>query len=544
MINITYPNTQLTFTTGITGSTGTTISSNSISTNTVNLNSLILSNGRGQTGNILSTNGTDLVWVTPSIGVTGITGITGITSNLNMQSNNITNANTINCTTLNSTNIIGPSTITNPVTFANPPISITSTNLSTLATKSYVDNVSLNNIYNLYLNKSSTILLSGTTYYALSNTPTTTISQILQTQTSTAGFPGASIGSFISEPIGITQLPTSLWCLNIWGTISSLTDATNYYAEFSLYNNDTTITITPIGTSTNSANHIALTSTNIPYKYTVNFTLSSSRTTNTTDRILIELFLYKSSVTTTQTVTTYFENPYYSYSQIQISNPISSLPSIWSGIVNSDLNMNNFNITSTGDMSISCPNKILSFDNLGTTGIFIGTNTSVPTVINLLSPGSTGSIIISKPILPSYTTTPTTGKIGEIIDVPLLTTPALPSTGEGVEVASYLLKPGVWIVSATSGFINTIINGTIRNITIYIKNGDTFICQHQTNAQSNSNVGPGTTHQLSCNGIIGITTESTIKLYQAIKISIANAYTVAPSSDTALMFKFQFVRIA
>ena len=508
----------------------TSITPNLITTNTVNTNSLILSTGTGATGSILSTNGRNLLWITPS------TSSTSITSNIDMNFNNITNVNTINCTTLNATTIVGPTTIVNPVTFANPPTSITPSNSSELATKSYVDNLS-SNFYNLYLNTSITIPLSETTYYTLSKTPTTITNQTILTTSSSAGLPGTSIGSFISDPIGITQLPISLWCLNIWGTISSLTDPTNYYAKFSLYNNDTTITITPIGTSTNSANHIALSSTTIPYKYTVNLTLSSNIPTNTTDRILIELFAYKVSGTTTQTVTTYFETPYYSYLQIQLSNPITSLPSIWSGIVNSDLKMNSFNITSTENMSISCPNKILSFDNSGNT-INIGTDTSVPTTINLLTAGSTGSIYMNKPAQINYTT-PNIGHIGEIINVPLLTPPSLPS-GQQVEVASYLLKPGVWIVNATSGFSNSTGGGSIRNMTIYITNGETVICQHQSNAAADSTL--NASNILGCSGIIGITTQSTIKLYQSMTNTTTNiSGTVA---NAALNFMFQFVRVA
>jgi len=521
-----FNNINLLFTNGITGSTGTTITPTSVTTPSISTQSLILSSGTGLSGTILSTNGTNLVWISPSASENIRS------SNLDMQTNNITNANTISCTTLNATSIVGPTTIVNPVTFANPPTSITPSKLNELTTKSYVDNLA-SNFYNLYLNKSITSSVSAT-YYTLSNTPTTATNQTIPTTISSNGFPGVSIGSFLSDPIGITQLPTSLWCLNIWGTISSLTDATNYYAKFSLYINDTTIT--PIGTSTNSTNHIALTSTTIPYNYTVNFTLSSTRTTNTTDRILIELFAYKVSGTTTQTVTTYFETPYYSYSQLQISNPISALSFIWSSSVNSNLNMNSFNITSTGNLDISCPNKILSFDKTGNTGINIGTDTTVPTVINLLSTGSTGSIYMIKPTVINYTNSPSTGQIGEIINVTLLATPSFNSSGTEVEVASKLLNPGVWLVTASSGFYYIQVGTDITRMAIYIKNGETFICQHENNGLSAVTSG----HILSCAGIIGITTQSTIKLYQAMTYS-GGAYRVA---DASTNFMFQFVRIA
>ena len=528
MTTITYPNTSFTFTNGITGSTGTTITSSSITTNTVNTKLLTLSNGTGASGTILSTNGTNLVWITPP------TSSTIITSNINMNTNNITNVSTVGCTGLNATTILGPTTIVNPVTFANPPTSITPLNSNELATKSYVDNV-FPSIYNLYLNTSVTVLLSGTTYYTLSNTPTIATNQKILTTSTTNGFPGTLISEFISDQIGVTQLPISLWCLNIWGTIDVTTDPTNYYATFSLYNNGS---ITLIGTSTNSANHIALTSTTIPYKYTVNYTLSSTITTNTTDRILIQLFAYKVSGTISRTVTTYFETPYYSYSQIQISNPISVLPYIWSGSVNSNLNMNNFNITSTGDMSISCPNnKNLTFN---TPGIItnIGTDTTVPSVINLLSSGSTGSIYIKQYAVIDYTVTPTSGHIGEVINVSLLATPSFVSSGTEINVASQIIQPGVWIVTANSGFLNTAVGTNITRMTIYIKNGTNFICQHEINGAPNVS---GGLHILMCSGIIGITTQSTITLFQAMTFS-GGSFRVADANSTNFMFKF--VRVA
>ena len=506
---VVFNNTNLLVTNGSTGSTGTTITATSITTPSITTQSIILSSGIGATGTILSTNGTNLQWIALSTNSTN----TNITSDINMNTNNITNATTITCTTLNTSNIIGPTTIMSPATFTNPPNSTTPVNPNHLATKSYTDNLYSNNIYNLYLNTSNTILLSGTTYY-------------------TSGLPGVSIGSFISDPIGITQLPISLWSLNIWGTISAITDPTNYYAVFNVYNNGS---ITLIGTSTNSANHIALTSTNIPYKYTVNVSLSSNKTTNTTDRILIELFAYKVSGTTSQSVITYFENPYYSYSQMQIS----SLPSIWSGIANSNLNMNGFNITSTDNLNISCPNKILSFDNSGN-NIIIGTDTTVPTTINLLSSGSTGSIYMNKSAIRNYSVTPTTGQIGEIINVSLLATPSFNSSGTEVEVASRLLQPGVWIVNANSGFLNTTSGTTnITRMAIYIKNGETFICQDEYNGASS--VAAASLNILFCSGIIGITTQSTIKLYQAMTFS-GGAYRVANANSTNFMF--QFVRVA
>ena len=523
-----YPNTNIIITDT---NSNTTISSNSINTNTINTNSFIVSNEKGATGSILSTNGTNLEWIVPSSGNT-------ITSDINMNTNNIINTNTITCNTLNTTTITGPTTFTNPVTFSIPPVSVTPVNANEMAIKSYTDNV-IPSVYNLYMNISVTDQLTG--YYILSKTPSSVTNQTILTS-STAGFPGASIGSFISEPIGITQLPISLWNLNIWGTISSLTDPTNYYAKFSLYNNDTTIIITPIGTSTNSANHIALTSTNLPYQYTVNFTLSSTIPTKTTDRILIELFAYKVSGTNTQTVTTYFEAPYYTNFQIQVTNllnPLSTISLLPNYMMYTDLKMNNYNISSPGDLSISCPNKILSFENSGTTGIFIGTDITVPTNINLLSSGSSGTINMNKRASIIYTKSPTTGQIGEVINVLLPAAPLLPFTTDiEIPVVSQLINPGVWIINACSGFLCTTTGTNIKNISLYIKNGSDLICQQQNNYSNDAII--GTVHILSCGGIVGTLTQTTITLYQIMRFN-GGEYRVADANDN---FSFTITRIA
>jgi hypothetical protein len=516
-----YNNTQFIFTDTI-GITGTTITSNSITTSSINFNYL---NSSGSTGYILSNNGTDLQWIEPQ----------SIPTNINMNTNDIINANTISSTNLNTSIINVNNPITNILTFNNPPFSNDPISSTHLATKNYVDiNTPPSIFYNLYLNYSQSSIPG---YFTLSNNTTSMLNKQKETIITSEGSK-LEVCSFISEPLFIATIPACIWSLNIFGSINSITDQINYIADFKLYNNGS---IRSIGTSSNSTNHTVLTTSGLPYKFTVNLTLSDPITIIPDDRIIIILNLYKVSGTTTQTVTTYFENPHYSYAELQVSKTINSIPiqPIWAGNAVENLKMNTYNITSSNDLNISCPNNILSLDCSGT-NINIGTDTIVPSTINLLSSESTGTIYMHKRAALAYTVMPTIGQIGEIINVSLPDDTLPFEYDTDLLVASTPLNFGVWLVTASSGFLVTsyTAGNSISNITMFIKNGSTLICQQQRNMPMdfiNADV-----FLLHCSGIITTTIQTTITLYQKITF-IGGSYKIANSADN---FNFNFTRIA
>jgi hypothetical protein len=520
-----YPNTNLLLTTT---NSSTSILPNSITTPFISTQSLSSSNGYGATGTILSTTGSSIQWITSPNQIDPI----NIQNNIDMNTNNIINATTVNCTNLYTSGISGPATFTNPVTFNTPPISVTPTTSSQLATKSYVDAALSNGIYLLYFNLSEPI--SSTSFSRLSNTRTTSSYQSI---TTTTGAPGTSvlIKSFLTNPIGISQLPISLWSFNIYGTINVITDPTNYYAVCELYRNNGVIAT--IGISNNSANHIALTSTLLPYIYKLNISLSSPYIIEPTDQMLISLYTFTVSGTGSRTVTTYFEDKFLSYVQIQTTSPLTLLPSNpqWISTANSNLNMNGYNISSIGDMSIQCTGKILSIGN-DSSILNIGTDSSTATNINLLAAASTGSIETNRRFNINYTNLPTTSQIGQIITTTVANSSFTFVSGQEKLTNSYTISPGVWIVTANVGFIIGATSCAPSKIELYIQIGTTLICKQQFSIAGESR--NTWTHILCCSGFFSITTTSTVNLYQKV------TFTGGPIQNSGSDYSANFVRVA
>lgn len=529
MPTITYPNSKIVFT-DINGNTGTTILPNSITTPSISTSSFLLLNGKGETGTILSTTGSNLQWISSGSNSNSTT----ISSDINTTT--ISNANTITSTNLNTPTISITNPITNTLTFNTPPTSSNPTTSSQLATKEYVDKILPERFINLYLNKSVPGFLSN--YSALQTTTTTQTNQTTTTITGSANSK-TLIGSFISDPINITKLPICIWNLYIWGTINNLTDPTNYVADFQLYRSGNFINL---GTSNNSANHIATTANTIPYKYNINISLSSEIQTNLDDRIVIKLYAYKvSGPTASQIVTTYFEQNYYSYAQIQVITPITLFrPNpLFGTIANSNLYMTlpasgTAEITSTENYTITCPSNTLT---IGGPTIYIGNSVPAPTTINLLSPGSTGSIYVNKRIILSYSPRlPGDGQIGETITYKTLASTPTFTSNSPLSI-TYPLNKGVWIVNANSGFL-TVTSGNVSNMSIYIKNGSTFICRNDYSMQYTSPI--NAVQVLSCSGVIDILSSTTITLFQEMTFS-SGTYRIA---NADFNYSVQFARVA
>ena len=191
-------------------------------------------------------------------------------------------------------------------------------------------------------------------------------------------------------------------------------------------------------------------------------------------------------------------------------------------------------ITSTENLSISCPSKILTI--VGASPISIGNNSIVPSTINLLSPGSSGSIYVNKRMTILYTILPGSGQIGETITYNTLSnTPSF--TSNSPLSIDYPLNKGVWMVTANSGFL-TESGGIVSNMSIYIKNDTTLICQNDYSMQHTSP--SSAVNVLTCSGVIDITSSTTITLFQVMTFS-SGSYRVA---NADLNYNVKFARVA
>jgi hypothetical protein len=220
-------------------------------------------------------------------------------TDLNMNSNDITNLASITSDT----------SLTGQITFSLPPHSVDPILGEDLTTKSYVDGLvgQYSGGFNLYLNYSETLTVNSITYKKLSHTVS---SAVQQSTTITTDGTNQLIASFISDAINITEIPTGLWSLYLYGGISATGGVVYYF--FKIRKNSGGV-LSDIATSGNSIDINATPSTN-PDVYHMNATISSPVSVLITDRIIIEVYCIKISGTNVQ-LTTYFESSYYSYIQ-------------------------------------------------------------------------------------------------------------------------------------------------------------------------------------------------------------------------------------
>jgi hypothetical protein len=520
----------------------TIILADSIATPSISTNSLLTSNGIGQPGNILSRNGSTLSWADSSI---------IDTTNVNMNTKNIT-SNTITCTTLNTTttNITNPTTFSNQINFTSPPISVSPTISSHLATKGYIDNNLTTKLYNLYLN-TQPMNISGITGYKLSPVmPDIGSGMTGDIKTITQANTDVTVAKFISDEIGITEIPVSLWTLYIYGTCSSTLNNTRYKAKFELYRNSTTIF--ELGTSDNSSVQNTTNTLN-PYAFRVNIKISTLRTTFPSDRIIITLNV-NSDVASNQVIT-YFKPNFYSYAQLQVSNPITLPTTVW-GTVNSDLNMDQYNIITS---SISCPSKTLTVGN-NSSEINIGTVTTA-TTLNISNTG--GSIHVNSPLKPTYIesdndpgiivngittiTTSTPTNHGYFVDINdrNLTTILSGNTNNDTNVITrnYIIsKMGVYLIFFAGEFRTTAAaSSNVSSCSVILKNftTTTFICQQQYNMNFVST--SIASCKLNCGGIV-VATQNNTQIDISAKLIFTGGTTQFVSGVQS--YNINYVRIA
>lgn len=511
MTTITYPNTSLYVTNGFTGST---ISSNSITSPSFVINNINDSDGStGVSGYVLSSTGNSVKWVPPFVSTA--------TSNLNMNNNNITNINTVTTNTLNTTNITGNTgtvTFSNQVYFTSTPTSITPTLSSELVTKSYADSLSGQTStsfpYLFFLNFSQTSDISG--YKKLSTTMTTSTTQqeVVKTAPSGAGS-SIEVARFISDPLGITSIPACFFNVITFGMINSITQVNGYRCTLQLYKNTDGTTPT-IAISSISADFDQSSTFTTVRGYLTNFNIKNPYTCSTLDRIIIIVELITVNATGGQIITTYFENLYYSYTTTIINSTFSALPSLPSTFdtITGNLNMNSLTISGTNTSILVPPANTLKLSNNLTSTTLI---TISPTTLNL---GST--INLNVPITLTYTTIPSnTGKIGQVITMAAPTATAFGASPATNTITQTLPYKGIWIASVTLS-INGVTAGTITSAALFITNTttSTLIGKHKVDAPQTMGTGAANYLIMNCNGIIVTTNTSNV-----ITISLSISYT-------------------
>jgi len=498
MTTINYSNSKLVFM-DASGNTGTIISPESISTPSITTSGFSVFNGTGSAGTILSTTGSSLSWISPLLTTD---------SSSNITKNSVNNVNTLTTTTLNATNITSSATFTNQVSFNLLPTSVTPTISSHLATKNYVDTLEPSGIFTMFLNYSQTSSVNS--YKILSNTLSTAV--ISQVTTSVTAGLSAPIATFISGVINITQILPSLLTLYIYGKNITGNFVTYYFFNLKIYNSVTSTLSTIKGTAQSSA---ILSTTVNPSIHKMVLDIPTTITTNLTDMIVIELHAFNAS-TTNVSIYTFFENNNYSYAQFQSNTIINPLQNYtWITPATSNLDMNGFNISSTGNLTISRAASTTFSLGSQSSIINIGTDSTTATNINLLSSSnSASSIFINAPLTLNYTTLPSTGDIGEIISLGASDLIGSDSLTTSTFATRYYNLPyvGMWMFSATCGH-NTTVSGNMTMYSIYLYNGvqgsGTYICSNVFNRSTAFTTLVGKGNMLNINGVIKCTDPAT-----------------------------------
>jgi len=314
---------------------------------------------KGTNTQVLSSTETGVEWISGGAGIQTLGEVMTVENiasvDLDMNNKNITNLNSITSDT----------SLTGQITFTQPPISVTPLLGNDLTTKGYVDSLvgQYSGGFNLYLNFSETLTVNSITYKKLSHTVSSVAQQSI---TITTDGTNQLIASFISDAINITEIPTGLWSLYLYGGISATGGVVYYF--FKIIKNSGGV-LSDIATSGNSIDINATPSTN-PDVYHMNATISSPISVLITDRIIIEIHCVKISGSDVQ-LTTYFESSYYSYIQTTLNAGTTLLSSnnnwLGSNVFNGNLSINSTLTDTSGDVGTA--GQILSSTGSGTNWI-------------------------------------------------------------------------------------------------------------------------------------------------------------------------------
>ena len=182
------------------------------------------------------------------------------------------------------------------------------------ATKSYVDGLvgQYSGGYNLFLNYSETDIT-----YPTNKVLAKLVSSAVQQTNVITGFTSGTqiVATFISEPLGITEIPAGLWDAFVYGAVSGTAGDVHYsYEVFKVddLGNETSIAQSGISGDVNASPN------NNPTAYSINATFPTAVVMIPTDRIRIVLSVTKTG-TSTISLTTYFESSYYSFVQTSLN---------------------------------------------------------------------------------------------------------------------------------------------------------------------------------------------------------------------------------
>jgi hypothetical protein len=233
---------------------------------------------------------------------------------------------TLDITTTNI-NLIGQTS------FDTPPHSTTPILGNDLTTKDYVDSLvgQYSGGYNLYLNYSETLEVNSITYKYLSNEVSSATQQDVLTITDGTD---QLIATFITDEINILEIPTGLWNMTLYGSVSGAGGVLYYYYKIKKNSGGA---ITDLITSGFSPD-VNATPTGNPDAYHMSATIDSPINVLLTDRIIIEIYCKKISGTSI-TLNTYFESSYYSFIQTTLNAGTTLLTSSnnWTGNNNFEL---------------------------------------------------------------------------------------------------------------------------------------------------------------------------------------------------------------
>jgi hypothetical protein len=288
-------------------------------TNSVDLysNGLSINSSFGTAGQVLTrtATGNEFGWVNPP----SSTWVGTATSNLNMAGFDITTSAGLPLDiTATNINLQGQTDFNLPPTAPSPTLG------DQVATKGYVDSLvgQYSGGYNLYLNYSQ-VAPSFPSYKVLtgeiSGDPSVTA-------TNTISSGDQIVATFITEPLGLTEVPAGLWDLFVYGSVSSNAGSCHYF--FELWREDILGNSTSFGTSSISAEI----NSGTPNVYSCLLTIAVSQVLDLTDRLFVVLKVQKTGSGTVD-ITTYFEGNYYSFVQTSLNAGTTLLGSdnTWTG---------------------------------------------------------------------------------------------------------------------------------------------------------------------------------------------------------------------
>jgi len=246
------------------------------------------------------------------------------TSNLNMGTYDITSTSGTLDISANNIQITGQANFVSPPHIPEPILG------NDAASKGYVDSLvgQYSGGFNLFLNYSDTSTFNPS-YKVLSQT--VSISAV-QTVDITFSSGTQEVAQFITEPLGVTEIPTGLWDAFIFGSVSSTGGDVHY--TFQLFK-VTALGVSTLITTSGISPDVNSSPNNNPTSYSMIALISSPVTLDLTDRIAFVLNATKTGGSST-TLRTFFEGTYYSFFQSTLNavTTILSSNNTWTGINN------------------------------------------------------------------------------------------------------------------------------------------------------------------------------------------------------------------